>query len=591
MHESYKVLKGIKLPGDTGIVTGRVYNWLANLNYKIKPASCVVEDLGNDALMLGKVFVKLGKYLMESAGVNIAVDEYDALHQELKNRYPIVSTSCVQIIDSSQGFDWLQYPDYTVLSVADSLFLKNERDEHVLIGQGGQAISIFASWEIAYTAVLLGERVILDFKNVRLPDQESSGRESFMEVCKRILDFALQPSLKLLLKVFSDICSTIKRGGFRRHGAMTTSLQTTSTHIQEYLSIPFAYLSHIKKGVLIRKETVHNDIGLIKQCIDAQNKGEVFFEKSLKYSKGKELRSNVCRAIQLIPGDQCLISVVNFGMCRTYIDIVTAYTEITQFLVDVHNLQVELGHPLLDKQIAVSVTGLANMLRNFGTSYPEFIDMLALYNFANDNQFDIHEQYKDDVNYLLISHIDKGVSISSQLAKRAGMRACLTIEPGESCSRRYKDIRGYDICPNIDPPNIVAGIGIERRHSETGVYDTKGNLIHPEFNYGVDIFPASQLTEEQHFTLWNEFNYLQNRYGMSHGACYEMWYEWTWTSFIKWWYSPLPFVYYNRRVGTKHLEKGTELNARERMQAQRLKKQELETCDINNREACSSCGD
>lgn len=597
MHKPYSVLRGITLPGETVIITGRVFNWLNNASDKIKPASCIVETLGEDALNLGNVFITLGKYLMESAGINVIVDSYEKIHKILVDQYPIVSKDCIQIVDSSvDGFDWSKYPEYTVLKVADKLMLRNAQDELILVDFTNEKdVSIFASWNIAFMGVLFGDRIVLDFANVRTPDIESSGRESFMQICDSILDFCLEPSLTRLLKILSDICSTIKRGGFRRHGAMTTTLESTSTLIDEYLKIPFSYLSHVKKGVLIRHETVLGKPKLVSDLMDYQNKGEIFFEKYLGYSHNQELRSNVCRAIALIPGDQCLISVVNFGMVKTYKDIPKAYEEVTRFLIDVHELQIELGHKKVDRQIAVSVAGLANMLRNFNTDYSSFIQMLCLYNFAYENNIDLRPEYENDVNFLLISHIEQGINIASSLCNEANMRSGLAIEPGESCVRRYKDCRGFDIVPNISPPDVVYGVGIERRQSETGVYNWDNELIYPEFNYGSDIDVASRLTEAEHFALWDGFNVLQNRRGQGHGACFEMWYPWTWDNFIKWWYSSLKFVYYNRRVGTKHLEKGTQIESRSKLQERRsmfpnFTSSEI-SCDVTEPSGCSSCGD
>lgn len=589
MHKPYEVLKGITLPGECGMVSGRIYNFLRELNQKIKPASCITVEL--DTEDFGAFFIKIATFLTESAGVSIIVDRYPEFESKLK---ALPRNGQVDIVDAS--LEKIK-SDQVIVRVADSLMLRSEKSQTMFPDH----LSIFSTWALVFDTICRGTTVTIDFQDIREPDDLSTGKTSFMALCQQIVNFTQKPSLTAFLKCLSDICATIKRGGFRRHGAVTSSLKSTSPLIDEYLDIPFGYLSHLKKGVCI---VDLNSLALIEKLLDLQNKGNIFFEKYLGTSHGwdfkknavlyntpKELRTNVCRGIALLPDDQCLVSPVNLGMCKTYNDIRQGFAETTEFLVDVHKYQVANGFPLLDKQIAVGLCGLANMLRNFEVPYPDFIEKLTVFRTAYiDKQTgydldytDIDFEWGDNLAYRLVKALSDGIKISARIGRSNGMRATIAIEPNESCSRRYKDFKGYDLCPNIDPPNVVPGVGIEKRHSQTGVFDNQGALINPEFNYGADIFPAQYLTEEQHFLLWDNILAIINNTGQAHSGSYEMWGQWTMVSFLKWWNSQIKFVYYNRTVGTTHLVKGRAISAREKMLREPI-------CSINTREVgCSEC--
>lgn len=579
MQQPYEILKSIQLPGLQGVVVSRIYNWLRELNEDIKPSSCFVSEQQDPDFI--KFFLDISTKLAESAGVNIVIPKdivfyFEELARRQRSHFKIYFEKDPQVIESIIKDYCGEIAHYRV---ADSLRMKSQKTKDKF----PQHISIFKAFELSFNLAFDRELpVVLDFSDVRDPDEISSGKDSFIEVCRQIYDFALNPNLFNYLKVLSDICSTIKRGGFRRHGALTSTIISTHELVEEYLNIPFGALSHLKKGISMRTGF---DYGLLKLVCQKHSQGELFLEKEFGYSMGKELWTNVCRGLSLIPGDRCLVSPVNLGQAKTFSDIILGFKEVTQFLIDVDTKQRNDGEYLPDKQIAVGMTGLANCLRNFGTDYHQFIEALIVF---NQDLYPDHDLMYSPA-YEIVNAIFTGCCLASQMGEDVGMRAVLAIEPTASSSRRVKDWKGYDIAPNIDPPNVVPGIGIERRHSETGVFDFEGKKITPEFNYGADIFPAQFLTFEQHFTLWNEMQKLMNSAGKAHFGSYECWGELTTERFFQWWNSDLKTIYYNRTIGTKHLEKGRTINARERV---KLNKAELviesNACLIDD-PSCASC--
>lgn len=604
MHKPYEVLRGITLPGECGVVVSRIYNWLRvdEKIVKIKPASCKVSRQTDNNF--GKFFVDVANSLAESAGVNIVLDGLEIYLNTVKKEG--LNTGCfVEPLKEIWGkMDMFKGSQLTYYRVADSLRLSSEKSKQKFEGY----ISIFECFELVYKNAINNHNIVIDFSAIRGADEQSSGRESFIETCRTIEKFGNDPTLTNYLKVLSDICSCIKRGGFRRHGALTTTLKYHSPLYEEYLNIPFGFLSHLKKGTGINE---YIDIDTLTILLEKINKGEMFLEKYLGESQGQELFTNVCRGLGIIAGDQCLVSPVNLGMCRTSEDIVKGFIEVTQFLIDVFEYQNKL-QPLSDRQIAVGICGLANLLKLYEVSYREFINELAYLNKAIDSNGtriifawksispsgwlgQYYDRVKTNKATELAHSIGRGMFASAELGNYHNMRATLAIEPTASCSRRYKDYEGFDICPNLDPPDVIKGVGIEKRHSETGVYDENGELIAPTFFYGKDIEPASDLTAEDHFTLWCEIQKLMDSTGKAHGACYEQWQELTVAGFYQWLDSPLKFMYYRRNIGTRHLEKGASISARTRLQAMRSGLIDVDitaeesTCNTDNREHCEAC--
>lgn len=606
MHKPYEVLRGITLPGECGVVVSRIYNWLRvdEKVVKIKPASCVVSrQTDND---FGKFFVNVANTLAESAGINIVLDGLEVYLNTVKKVGQNTGNFVEPYKEIWGKMDRFKGSELTYYRVADSLRLSSEKSKQKFQGY----ISIFECFELVYKNAVGNHTIVIDFSSIRDASEDASGRESFIETCRTIEKFGNEPTLTNYLKVLSDICSCIKRGGFRRHGALTTTLKYHSPLYEEYLNIPFGFLSHLKKGTGINE---YIDIDTLTVLLEKINKGEMFLEKFLGYSQGKELYVNVCRGLAIIAGDQCLVSPVNLGMCRTTEDIVKGFTEVTQYLCDVFEYQNNL-QPLPDRQIAVGITGLANLLKLHEVSYREFISELSYFNkLVNTYGYSelIYRDIDDETNIGNLIHffnriktiksaelvlaIARGMFASADLGCKNSMRATLAIEPTASCSRRYKDYQGFDICPNLDPPDVIKGIGIEKRHSETGVYDENGELITPTFFYGKDIEPAGNLTAEDHFSLWVEFQKLMDSTGKAHVGSYEQWHELTLAGFYQWMDSPLKFMYYRRNVGTRHLEKGASISARTRLQAKRngltddVETDKPSTCNADNREYCEAC--
>lgn len=590
----------IDLPSEKVIVTGRILNWLKNTAH-LKPASCIVTSI-LDTEDFSDFFLKIANYLAESAGVSITCDNlhrrFEAQKKRLDKKLGAHKHGNGMLFQLTPPLD---IPEgYQVLKVADSLRLSSEKSQKEFPPSEG-FISIFDALYYASSIDLYGRKILLDFSHIRDKDEYSSGNISFYLLAKELHEFVFNPNIKKFLHCCSSICSTIKKGGLLRNGAMTATIYLGNPLTKEYLDIKFEELSHIKKGVTFEKDLPPLDVLL--QVIKLQNEGSLFFEKTVgesltKDGKLEELRINVCRAIYLVNDDQCLVSPVNLGQCYNYDDIKSAIVEATNFLISVYEKQEELQHPLRDKQIAVGFAGLANLLRHFGVSYPTFIDALSYVNTTIEKEGRVKEIYLENkeleraINICVA--ISNGITQASIIALKKEFRAAFAVEPTESCTRRNTGFRavldqiGKSVVPNIDPPNVIPGVGIEKRHSEYGIWDNDGNRVLTEYDFGADIFPASYLTERQHFELWHQFYKLINVDGLAHGVCYEQWFPLDLNSFYQWWNSDLRTIYYNRAIKAKSIQKGAD----DRIKNLRKAKAKIENvCTLEDREAgCEACG-
>lgn len=559
------------------IASGRVYRWLTEGDESIKPVSCVVAEMYNEEF--GQFFKYVGEVLAQGAGINICLDTFKHYADRLREWQKDTRFAKIRYV-TTKGFDNSDTEDYLKYQVADSLRLNKTSTK----ARFPNHISILDTLKVVFDYMInpIHELLVLDFSEVRDEDTVSSGKNSFIEVCLNVEQFVKDPTLTNFLEVLNAINATIRQGG-KKLGAMTTDMKVPSMYasreqletFMEYISIPFDALGFIKKGVSFADISLDGDrstpctANMLALLIEKQNKESLFFAKYLGHSQGIELRTNVCHGLSIIAYDQCLVSPANLAACEEYRDITQSIVQTTQFLCDVYEAQEASGHNLVDRQVAVGFCGLANCLRYFGVSYPAFISaMFIVNNLPNVISENLDLTQELDRAYMIAMSIKKGIIEATEIGVQRRMRALFAIEPNETCARRVKDVNGYDVVPNIDPPAVIPGFGVERRKSSIPITDYNGNVLGTDFNYGTDIFAAQDLTHEQHFDLWNEFLKLINYTGMSHGGCYEQWSTLTVNSFFKWWYSDIKHIYYNRTVNTEHMRKATNqvaVSARERM--------------------------
>ena len=585
-HKYYDIVRGVQLPGEFSAITGRVHNWLYEKSDDIEPVSCWVLDVKDyDFFQFGKLFKDLGWKLQANAGVNICVEYLEEIIKKVKAINSKHGAGYVVVTGhaNANATDIFECDPGRFYKVADSLRLQSQKSRDKF----KEHISIFDTWYKTWESLALGETICFDFSDVQdYEDNRSSGTTSFINVVELIIKAFNEPTIYNFLNLFSNINATIRRGGFRKMGAVTVSCKSNASFINEYLDIPFQALPYVKKAVTLIKMP---NFDLLSKLLEKYNKGEIFLEKTLGVNQHyTEIRSNVCRGIGLVSGDQCLISHVNMGMCREPEDIVKGFVETTKFVLDVYDLQQSLGYQNVDRQIAIGVVGLANYLRNNKITYPEFIDALVAWNEGLDiySMESIKPVYRKIAQ--TIEALQRGFNICADMSRFKNMRACLTIEPTEACARRYKDLKGYAVAPNIDPPDVIPSIGIERRHSETGVKGFDGENIDNIFEYGVDICAASQLRYTYHFALWNEVQRMMNKTGLAHMSSYEHWSApLNVQTFRDWWYSQLKTLYYYRQPEHKHLDKGNTLTDVRNRFIQKVDASEAICTDT----FCESCSD
>ena len=230
-----KITDTLSLPSDKCVVTGRVNAWLYQKSEDIEAASCyvVAVDKTTTGLTLIDVIIDIASKLQANGGVNLYLEDIERVLNEIQ----AVDTENVKALSKQ-----IYYFD-----VADSLRLQKESSKE----RFPDHISIYDSWRILWDAILTGKEVVFDFSEVREASKTASGRESFIDILEEFRKLIETPTLTNFLKALSKVNELIKRGGFRKTGALTTSFAIQNSNIfEEYLNLPFAALPYVKKSII-----------------------------------------------------------------------------------------------------------------------------------------------------------------------------------------------------------------------------------------------------------------------------------------------------------------------------------------------------
>lgn len=454
-----------------------------------------------------------------------------------------------------------------VIRVADSMTEDTETEP--------RSISIENSWELFYKCLVAGERVAVDLSLLRAEGTTNShglvasGPLSFFKIYAAIANYVEQGTLTSYLQVFSTINEVLRRGGVFKNGAITTTLDSTHPDALEYINLPLNEIPYLKKGLRVYPEILE-DKALCDAVLKQVNGGSLWLEKDFGLHNGEQLYSNVCRGISLKDRSTCLIAQVNAGQIEHPEEWEQAWRDATRFVCSVFEVGAPqkagiYRDPSTDRQVAVGVLGLANLLTYHEITYKEWTETFERFLDGNPRR---DRRLVEE----MIWYCASGVADAAMIARVHNMRAAFAIEPCASNFRRYKDLKGFTTCPNIDAPIIIPGSGKLRRNSEA--------VGSEEFDVG-PVEAASQVGAELHYRHRVCWQRLFNSTGLAHGSSYELWSNWSIKEFKQWFYGPLPTTYYRRPISTTHLEKGRKILTAKQFQA---------TCKPED-VYCEACGE
>lgn len=354
-----------------------------------------------------------------------------------------------ELVANSQFFAMGSTSHVNAIVVQDSM----EFDD-AMPGQVG----IIDSWTECFNALSAGRNVSIDLSLLRSSGSvtkqgHASGPASFAEIYEAIWYYCQTPCISKLLELQGVLNSVILRGGYKR-GIITTMMHQDCSHIDEYIATKTTDLlgSH-KKGYIVDKTLLDNK-SLLDRIIAQVNSESAFLQKDLG-----ALFSNVCVGILLRDRCTCLIWRVNVSLAKTKQQLKAAFELATMQVLSLHhawrdasNVSSTWASLADDRQVAIDVLGLANLLAAMSTTFAEAEAMLR------------------DRTGWLYEWFSEAYAASTKIADEwcdkfgyARMERLHTVEPSQNHAFQQLDLAGMTTCRGIWPPFKR----IETRYSET----------------------------------------------------------------------------------------------------------------------------
>jgi hypothetical protein len=549
--------------------TGRIKSFLYHPERKTLAPSCMLRVYEGD---LKKELPALSWYLQTNAGIKIHL-----ANNCLDNWKPSV-------------FKWwfdigIKHPDRAKMGENKGR-LWNGQSVDVLINVEDDMNSIRQSWIDFIDAAQKGASILVDLSDIRPAGRRSETAvistgvfgleeddEGFLSVYVWLADYLANPCIENLLRLFGGICKVIARGGTHKNGIITTSANATAPFIWNYLDFPLSDVpGGSKKGVRFDK-SVLKDEQLCERIVQAVNEESVFLEK-IRYQNDRQLYLNVCQAISLEHSASCLITPVNVAQCANPEDIVEAFCATTRFLCELHTMWREMAHnynPELylsveqDRQVAVTVLGLASFLAAQGVTYEEHVEALEYVRVCGFNKkartyFSTHEEWLNRATVLIERYPqmpDNALRIAfslwnayqsaAEIARSYGLERVFSVEPTQRCYLDYTDLAGYTVSRQIDPPFS------NPEGRESAVHGEDIVQYHPYIEIASDV---GQDLHQQHHEEWQ---LMMESTGLAHSTSFDLYFyvdvEW-FKDFVE--RSPLGGTYYQQysRVNQSYLDKG-----------------------------------
>lgn len=576
----------INTPSKFVAPTGRVTTWLNNPELGTLPVSCTISE---PSFITPEDRFKFIEYvylaLSRGAGINVHLHNFVPYGdlEGLSNSIPLVPYT-------GNSLELYLNPSHSDFD--SEVFFPSLKPTPEEIVVGDSLDDIFACVWKTLEYALEGEICQVNLSLLRPNGTKNSkgmiasGAKSFAFIFKRAYELGKDWSISNLLSFLSSINQEVRKGGIYKNGAITTSYPAHLSYWQEYVNTHKDLHPWLKKGLVLcgdHKDYLQDsDYSLIFSKV---NDGTLWLEKSVgqgkdglmfwlysdDYNASYALRHNVCREILIRHGETCNITPVNLGMIESPEDLVPAYMETYEFLKSVHQANAVKDLSIYksadeDKQIGVSLVGLANLLANFDVSYKLFAFVFAsvlddpkvkslILGAPKDlttrmpNWFtlrvDIWVKARQEVNSTEESYeecfnlVRNLIEAHIQVARQANVdnyKRVFTIAPGASVAFRYKDSLGYSLSPAIYPPFDTE----EVRESQTN------DVIHAFYPDNVEI--ASKVSYSDIFTIANCFQTLFNLTGKAHAISLDIYPTFNQKWFDLWCASELTSTYYKQRV-------------------------------------------
>lgn len=565
--------------------TGRIKSFLFHPERKTLAPSCMLRVYKGD---LKTEIAAISWYLQTNAGIKVHL-----------------ANDCLNGWKPAKFKWWFDigenHPDASKMNIEHKARKWNgEAIDHLIIVEDTME-SIRQSWVEFIECAQQGGNILVDLSDIRAAGLNSNtaivstgvfgleeSDEGFLSVYVWLADYLNKPTIGNLLRLFGGLCKVIARGGTHKNGIVTTSANATAPFIWDYLDFPLSDIPGGSKKSVRFDQSVLEDEQLCERIVQGVNEESVFLEKisyqvsqeklshlyespnaiqPISITQKREIFANVCMAIYLDHSASCLITPVNVAQCKTPEDLVPAFVATTKFLCELHTQWRSLAHsynPDLylsvekDRQVAVTVLGLASFLAAQGVTYREHVEALEYVRQMQEKAVTKDEaidKFKEafnlgNPNYVaceIAAYLYKAYKEAAKIARSYGLERAFSVEPTQRCYLDYKDLDGYTVTRQIDPPFSNP----EGRES----------AVHGEevINYHPLVETASEVGQELHQRHHEEWQYMMESTGLAHGTSFDLYDYLTldgFKDFVK--RSPLKGTYYQQysRVNQSYLDKG-----------------------------------
>jgi hypothetical protein len=567
--------------------SGRIKSFLFHPERKTLAPSCMLRVYKGDL----KTEVKaISWYLQTNAGIKVH------LHKDCLNKW------------KPKNFKWwfdigLNHPDFKKMDTEATARHWTGQNVTVLIVVEDTMESIRDSWGQFIDAAIAGCNILVDLSAIRAAGKSSKtgivstgvfgleeSDEGFLSVYVWLADYLAKPCIENLLVLFGGLCKVIARGGTHKNGIVTTSVNYDAPFVWQYLDFPLGNIPGGSKKSIRFDEAVLEEEALCQRIVEGVNEESVFLEKITyqKYSdtiientkktfnllgfefeddttinlRQRELFANVCMSLHLDHSASCLTSPFNIAQCKTPEEIPKALCAMTRFMCELHVQWRQMAHnykPELylgleqDRQIGVTVMGLASFLAAQGVTYHdnvEGLEWVRRYWKGNLKGLSSHWDLTSPsfpIQHKIAYYLWFAYQEAAKIAREYNLERAFGIEPNQRCYLDYKDVDGYTVTRQIDPPFS------NPEGRESAVHGEEIIQYHPLVEL------ASEVGQELHQQHHEEWQYLMESTGLAHGTSFDLYdyvdIEWL-KDFVK--RSPLRGTYYQQysRVNQSYLDKG-----------------------------------
>ena len=539
---------------------GRIKSFLYHPERKTLAPSCLLRVYRGD---LAKEVQAVSWYLQTNAGIKIH------LHEDcLKGWKPSIFHWCFDI--------GANHPDREKMDTESKALLWGGHNVTHVITVDDNMESIRASWAEFIDAALAGCKILVDLSAIRPAGKSTDtgiistgvfglneSDEGFLSVYVWLAEFLADPRIENLLVLFGGLCKVIARGGTHKNGIVTTSVNSNAPFVWDYLDFPLSNIPGGSKKAIRFDETVLGDERLCERIVTAVNEESVFLEK-ITYQHTKtvqtEVYHNVCVGLLISHSGSCLTSPMNISQCRTPEEIPKALCAMTRFMCELHIQWRQLAHnykPELylgieqDRQIGVTVMGLASFLAAQGVSYQEHVRALRYVRETGVMaclREDLMSRAKlNSLSVKIAVALCDAYKSAATIAREYNLERAFGIEPNQRCYLDYKDLDGYTVTRQIDPPFSNP--------------EARESAVHGEdiINYHPLVETASEVGQALHQQHHEEWQLMMESTGLAHCTSLDLYeyidLEW-FKDFVK--RSPCRGTYYQQssRINQAYLDKG-----------------------------------